>query len=1289
MTRQLTTAMTHNLRFTSTGGVWAEWLLSGQPYGLRSMKDKLGVRALHQALIRALPGESLLLGVCSGTDPAAIVTNMLATAGAGEHPAWLAECQATLDSLEHIGLGQRVFYLSVPLTPPSAMDRVGGPARASVDKVKRRLGLPPQLPSQDEIQRWLAQADRIASAIPSPFVPTPATPAQMVWLHEHMLRRGLWLDPDLPERSARAAAKSSAALSEAILDESGLTDAAGADHDQAGRRSRKVAAARMAVSRRRYLKVVDAGSPEIPPSYQVLSVITDVPEAGMAFPGCEILGRIDESGLDVDFALRMSVHSSTDVARANQRALRNLNDQYHQRDGEASHAGNHLDRLGRDLAEYVATLTSEKLEVEVRPTIIFCVSGPTPEVALDQQRALAGWLAGPEYKLSSPLGYQIDLWWGMHPGIPAGEKVREFAHITTSKGLAALTPIATTRVGDSRGSVFALNITNGPLIDDDTPNGLASVVFLDPEGASDRRVSGSLGVVGEKGAGKALAVDTPIPTPQGWTTMGALRTGDTVFDESGHPTKVLATSPVMHGHTCYEVVFSDGSSIIADADHLWTTVTARARSYPSKVNYRRRRGGEPEIPLRDATEALSGRGWYRHGEIVTTEEIRDSLYTKVVANHAVPVCTALQCQERDLPLEPYLLGVWLGDGHSSSARIYSADPQVMDLVKATGYQVVPHRTALAYAVALSTSGSPGVTERRVCAGCESGFEVTGSSRAFCSTSCRSRGRRTARVCIICGGDLPMKSAALRCQSCFHYDSVSGRLRQLGVFNDKHVPAIYLRASESQRRSLLAGLLDTDGTVSPGGSVEYTTTHRRLAETVHELAISLGYRATLRQRVARLEGRDCGTAWTISFTTCDPVFRLDRKRIAQEGRTARHNPARTRFRYVVEVRAVPSTPVRCIRVGSPSELFLAGRAMIPTHNTATLMSLAGDIVDRGGQLVILDRTSKGEWGTWAESVTDSVVVSCVDSSLSLDPLRIFPIEVGSRIMQTFLTPLLNETPTSAVGVLLSDVLHPEYLLAQRIRNAGELVAHLKSGCDIDGARDVARLLDVFARRDIGQVIFNGSLPAVDLDVSALVIHSAGLPLPTREEVSNAHLFRQLSLEKVASRALHALVAAIARLVCFRDTSRLAEFVISEVHALTISAEGEQILAEFLRDDRKHRAVALIDSQDPKGDLPSEALRGLIPNRLIMRHIDPTLAENCLDWVGLDPADEDLRDLITKDTSPLLGDGVPAHRRGEGLFRDARGSIARVKVLLPRYDPRREAIEAAGNAAARAGRDVSLT
>jgi replicative DNA helicase len=69
--------------------------------------------------------------------------------------------------------------------------------------------------------------------------------------------------------------------------------------------------------------------------------------------------------------------------------------------------------------------------------------------------------------------------------------------------------------------------------------------------------------------GKALALDTPIPTPDGWTTMGEIRVGDVVFDETGVPCRVTATTDVMFERPCYRVRFSDGSSIIADADHLW------------------------------------------------------------------------------------------------------------------------------------------------------------------------------------------------------------------------------------------------------------------------------------------------------------------------------------------------------------------------------------------------------------------------------------------------------------------------------------------------------------------------------------------------------------------------------------------------------------------------------------------------------------------------------------------------------------------------------------------------
>jgi deoxycytidine triphosphate deaminase len=101
--------------------------------------------------------------------------------------------------------------------------------------------------------------------------------------------------------------------------------------------------------------------------------------------------------------------------------------------------------------------------------------------------------------------------------------------------------------------------------------------------------------------GKALALDTPVPTPDGWRTMGGLRTGDLVFAVDGRPTPVIATSEVLERRPCRRVSFSDGTTIVADVDHQWLVLSkrdTRRRNAPTVV-----RTGEIERLLRSsATE---------------------------------------------------------------------------------------------------------------------------------------------------------------------------------------------------------------------------------------------------------------------------------------------------------------------------------------------------------------------------------------------------------------------------------------------------------------------------------------------------------------------------------------------------------------------------------------------------------------------------------------------------------------------------------------------------------------
>ncbi len=78
--------------------------------------------------------------------------------------------------------------------------------------------------------------------------------------------------------------------------------------------------------------------------------------------------------------------------------------------------------------------------------------------------------------------------------------------------------------------------------------------------------------------GKALALDTPIKTPNGWTTMGELKDGDVVFGLDGNPCNVVKAHDILHDRKCYEIEFENGEKIVADADHRWFTISEKENS---------------------------------------------------------------------------------------------------------------------------------------------------------------------------------------------------------------------------------------------------------------------------------------------------------------------------------------------------------------------------------------------------------------------------------------------------------------------------------------------------------------------------------------------------------------------------------------------------------------------------------------------------------------------------------------------------------------------------------------
>jgi len=169
------------------------------------------------------------------------------------------------------------------------------------------------------------------------------------------------------------------------------------------------------------------------------------------------------------------------------------------------------------------------------------------------------------------------------------------------------------------------------------------------------------------GPQKALALDTPIATPSGWTTMGAVQVGDHVFDERGEPTRVLSKSQVWNSDT-YRVTFSDGASLVACKDHEWWV----ERRTPSSTY----------VPDRVRTEDLVGNLTDKHG----------------ARRFRVPNACPLSLPDADLPIDPYTLGAWLGDGNSDDGRLTGIDREVFQRIEMAGYEVRQMKVAKRVAV---------------------------------------------------------------------------------------------------------------------------------------------------------------------------------------------------------------------------------------------------------------------------------------------------------------------------------------------------------------------------------------------------------------------------------------------------------------------------------------------------------------------------------------------------------------------------------------------------------------
>lgn len=353
--------------------------------------------------------------------------------------------------------------------------------------------------------------------------------------------------------------------------------------------------------------------------------------------------------------------------------------------------------------------------------------------------------------------------------------------------------------------------------------------------------------------GKLLALDTPVPTPNGWTTIGELKDGDVIFDWYGNPTKVIKAHDIQYSKQAYEIEFSNGEKIIAGEEHEWFTQTHQERRNNSE------------------------------GTVKTTQQIFDTLFTgksEPEPNHRILIKHQIKYDTKQLPIEPYLLGAWIGDGCSNKNEITCGKVDFQEM----------------YDINLSNIN------------------------------------KTFR------DDYKRGTFGIKIQKDQNEISFKKHLENLNLLKNKHIPDIYLQSDENQRLELLRGLLDTDGHINKAGVIQFYTIHAKLAEQVKELVYSLGIQCKITSKIPKIKEREYNRCYIVTFKTEKPVFKLVRK--LERLKTIKrekviHN--RNKFIYIKNIKPIDQVPMKCITIEHPEQMYLIGKTFIPTHNT-TLMTV---------------------------------------------------------------------------------------------------------------------------------------------------------------------------------------------------------------------------------------------------------------------------------------------------------------------------------------------------------------
>ncbi|MEU6284921.1 ATP-binding protein [Streptomyces sp. NPDC047028] len=512
-----------HLVWSTQGSVWAIYRLHPGPdaqgrreetvqgtYVPSPVRDEQLAKITH--LVRSLSGAPRLYGLCAQVDPGEVALQMIEgiepakqAPGTGRHP-WVENVEAALDLLDDQEMHRRTLWLAVPLQTETGSLQVSASLGAAWAEVAPMLGMRPAPVARREVSAYREQASRVEAALAGGIAFRPGRPAEIVWMIQHALRRGL-AEPLLAEaesselyggqiREGVLRCPSYADLGQVRLQEGGI-DPELDDVDELKSVGRITRSGRKAWWRvntgsplgRRWLQVEsDSGV-----GYQAQLALAECPPA-VSQDAADLFAQLEMLDFPVDYTVDLTLVPAEKARDQVRRKKNELIDQADQYDARPTGMPASLTEAARDLGELDARLSRTSVEVEVQSVTVLTVWGPAAAVCDARARALAALLGGADYRAVRPAGLQEALFALGLPGTVRPGVVREFTQHQVSEDWALSGAFTAAEVGDPNGMFLGLDLDCGT----------TRPVMINVADAPKVDASASMGIVGDLGAGKSV-----------------------------------------------------------------------------------------------------------------------------------------------------------------------------------------------------------------------------------------------------------------------------------------------------------------------------------------------------------------------------------------------------------------------------------------------------------------------------------------------------------------------------------------------------------------------------------------------------------------------------------------------------------------------------------------------------------------------------------------------------------------------------------------------------------------